>query len=86
MRSCKWPNDETEPARYHLGFSWTEMAIAISLHFGNWLPVKKLGSDTHEYVFQPKSHQDALHTGITLADITRTATTPLATCASTYSD
>ena len=74
MRSCKWPNDETEPAGYHLGFSWTEMAIAISLHFGNWLPVKKLGSDTHEYVFQPKSHQDALHTGITLADITRTAT------------
>ena len=74
MRSCKWPNDETEPAGYHLGFSWTEMAIAISLHFGNWLPVKKLGSDTREYVFQPKSHQDALHTGITLADITRTAT------------
>ena len=50
------------------------MAIAISLQFGNWLPVRKLGPDNHEYIYQPKSHQDALHNGITLADITCTAT------------
>ena len=74
MLSCRWPNDETEPSGYHLGFSWTEMAIAISLQFGNWLPVRKLGPDNHEYIYQPKSHQDALHNGITLADITCTAT------------
>ena len=74
MLSCKWPNDDTEPGGYKLGLSWTEMAIAVSLHFGNWTPVKRHGNDENEYIFQPLSHQDAMHNGVTLAEITKTAT------------
>ena len=74
MLSCKWPNDDTEPGGYKLGLSWSEMAIAVSLHFGNWLPIKRHGNDEKEYIFQPLSHQDAMHNGVTLAEITKTAT------------
>eukprot|EP00438_Fugacium_kawagutii_P005146 Skav207840 [mRNA] locus=scaffold3025:85744:89028:+ [translate_table: standard] len=69
LRSCQWPSDEQQQSAVGaLGFSWVEMAVAIALEYGQWLPVKRKRSDQLEYLFQPTTAEEVSHAGYSLGE------------------
>ena len=40
LTTCEWPRDEHVPEE-DIGMAWAEVAIALALHHGQWLPVRR---------------------------------------------
>eukprot|EP00438_Fugacium_kawagutii_P015206 Skav221105 [mRNA] locus=scaffold693:340472:345676:- [translate_table: standard] len=69
LRSCDWPDsDDHCPGDVALGLSWSEVAVALALLLGQWLPVKRVGPDGKLRLVQPSSAHDVEFLGITLQE------------------
>ena len=73
LRSCVWTLDITQPENLEPGLSWTEIAIAIILEHGAWLPVKRQGEDGITRVVQPTLQGGLCYVTTDLAEQTQTA-------------
>eukprot|EP00438_Fugacium_kawagutii_P026178 Skav220536 [mRNA] locus=scaffold1629:218190:228022:+ [translate_table: standard] len=74
LRSCIWPDDEqASPAPYPVGIAWAEVAVALSLLYGSWLPVRRKSADGQEYLYQPRSLAEATAMGVTMGEQSRMA-------------
>jgi hypothetical protein len=71
LRTCTWPQDENIN-KDDIGISWTEIAIAIMLHHGQVLPLKRLKGDV-QYVIQPKTEMEIQLAGTTMSEQSRNA-------------
>eukprot|EP00438_Fugacium_kawagutii_P022882 Skav214829 [mRNA] locus=scaffold1772:187456:188673:+ [translate_table: standard] len=61
LMDCKWPCDALEsPGPRPMGLSWVEVAMAVCIHLGCWLPVPRVYENGEVYLVQPRSHAEAL--------------------------
>ena len=69
LRACAWPPDEENPSQHaKLGISWTEIAIAVPIRHGMWMPVKRIQQDNQEHILQPRTLSECHLLKITLAE------------------
>ncbi len=73
LRSCVWKLDITQPENLEPGLSWTEIAVAIILEHGAWLPVKRQGDDGITRVVQPMLQGSHCNVTTDLAEQTQSA-------------
>ena len=71
LRTCSWPDDDNIPSD-DIGISWTEIAIAIMLHHGQILPLKR-SKNSCVYVVQPKTEIDIKLAGTTMSEQSQNA-------------
>lgn len=49
LRSCSWPEEDPISSSLPIGISWPEIALAVMLEMGGYLPVKRKMADTNEH-------------------------------------
>ena len=71
FRSCAWPMDDTqESPNSKLGISWTEIAVAVAIKHGMWMPIKRKQQDSLEHIIQPRDLTQCSYLKVTLAEQT----------------
>eukprot|EP00435_Cladocopium_sp_Y103_P033463 s2507_g8.t1 len=60
LMQCKWPTHEYGPLPDPVGISWLEIALAIMLELGAYLPVKRLNSEGEPYPVFLHTYTDAM--------------------------
>ena len=78
LRSCTWP-DHSEIDKDDIGISWTEIAVAIMLHHGQVLPIKRLKGN-ELYVMQPKTDSELQLAATSMSEQSRNAYTLVQHC------
>lgn len=73
LRECTWNMNPKLPDNLAPGISWSEVAVAISLKHGMWLPVKRKDSQGVERVVQPVLTGSQLTIATDLAEQTQVA-------------
>ena len=56
LESCEWPDDPETPEE-DVGISWAEISIALALHHGHWLPVRR-DKRGKQYVIQSTTEME----------------------------
>jgi hypothetical protein len=71
FRSCAWPMDDTQDfPNSKLGISWTEIAVAVAIKHGMWMPIKRKQQDSLEHIIQPRDLTQCSYLKVTLAEQT----------------
>lgn len=74
LQSCTWPVEpESGLVPATLGFTWVELALAMVLEYGQWLPVRRPREDGQTYLFQPKNMDEVYQCGTSLGEQAWTA-------------
>eukprot|EP00438_Fugacium_kawagutii_P032433 Skav209374 [mRNA] locus=scaffold64:70992:72131:+ [translate_table: standard] len=74
LLSCEWPTSEqASPIDTPVGLSWAEVAVALALQYGAWLPVRRPASCGRTFLFQPGDSQQARQLGSSLGEQARIA-------------
>lgn len=74
LRQCTWPTEPPNQTALPTGISWSEIALAVSLEMGTFLPVKrrKADSDKHTLVWL-ESYQQARLQAVTFSELAEMA-------------
>lgn len=73
LRECTWNLNPKLPDNLEPGISWSEVAVAIALKHGMWLPVKRKDPQGVERVVQPVFQGSQLTIATDLAEQTQVA-------------
>lgn len=71
---CVWPSNlEQLDGHAALGFTWVELAVALAIRYGQWLPVKRARADGEICLYQPLSETEVAQSGTSLGEQAWTA-------------
>lgn len=74
LQGCSWPDEGEELGEVQpLGLAWAEVALAMTIIHGCWLPVRRKNAAGVEYLHQPVSHSQAVAMQVTLGEQSRVA-------------
>lgn len=70
LQQCTWGVDTVGPLGYHMGISWLEIALAVMLHYGAPLPIKRKVAGVERIVHLSCMADVATH-GVNLDEMTQ---------------